>query len=78
MRAQLYTATLVAVLLGVPGCERQQDSPPGAAMPMPLSVIRQGNEITPGEAAAVEAAARDAWPRVNIVNELTINAPGTR
>ncbi|MEZ0383828.1 BON domain-containing protein [Mycobacterium sp. pW045] len=42
------------------------------------SVTLAGTAAKPGEAAAVEAAARDAWPRVNIINELTIGAPGTR
>ncbi|BBX11944.1 hypothetical protein MNVM_10250 [Mycobacterium novum] len=157
MRARLVAAALVAMLLGATGCGLRDASPdgtdPGAAMPAPLSVIRQGNEITlsgdvpdpaakralldavitsaddvtvvdrlgvtpgaatpdfaasapvfeaaavigdfalhaaadrvtlagtaakPGEAVAVEAAARDAWPHIDIVNELGISAPGTR
>ncbi|MDQ2627182.1 MAG: BON domain-containing protein [Actinomycetota bacterium] len=48
MRAWLVAAALLAVLLGATGCGLREGSPdhPGAAVPVPLSVIRQGNEIT--------------------------------
>lgn len=50
MRAPLIAAALVAVLLGAIGCGLQEASPegtdPGAAAPVPVSVIRHGNEIT--------------------------------
>jgi peptidoglycan-binding protein ArfA len=50
VRTWLAAAALVAVLHGATGCGLREGSPegsdPGAAAPVPVSVIRRGNEIT--------------------------------
>lgn len=84
MRPRLITAALVAVLLGVTGCERQEDSPrgtdPGAAVP--VSVVRHGNEITvagtvpdPAARRALLDAVITSTDDVTVVDRLDV-APG--
>lgn len=42
------------------------------------AVTLTGSAAKPAEAAAVEDAAEDAWPRADIVNEIVIGSPATR